>query len=383
MQQQRIYLDNAATTPVAKEVAEAMMPYITEQFGNPSSTHYYGRVARLAVENARKQVAQRLGAKASEIYFTSGGTESNNTAIHAAIFGLGCRHIISSPLEHHAILHTVEHYARRRHATLSHVALLADGHIDLSDLERQLQQCPVRCLVTLMHANSETGNITDIKAVGELCKKYDAIFHSDCVQTVGHYPIDLVELYIHFISASAHKFHGPKGTGILFMRSDLPTHALIYGGGQEREMRSGTENVTGIVGFSTALSLALDHYKEDSLTVGRLKKYFILRLKELGDVISFNGDCEGNSLYTVVNVSFARNEETEGLLFALDSKGICVSGGSACSAGSSSVSHVIKAMRRETAGIPIRFSFSRYNTIAEIDQLMVVLAELIEERQRA
>jgi cysteine desulfurase len=207
----RIYFDNAATTPLDKEVLDAMLPYMTTHFGNPSSIYSYGRETRLAIETARKTVAKLLNAHPGEIFFTSGGTESNNTAIFSAIRDLGCRHIISSPIEHHAVLHTVEHYGHNDDMSFSYVKLLPNGHVDLHDLEEQLSMQTKRCLVTLMHANNEIGNLLPIKAVGQLCNKYNAIFHSDCVQTVGHYPIDLRKIPIHFISASGHKFHGPKG----------------------------------------------------------------------------------------------------------------------------------------------------------------------------
>ena len=218
---QRIYFDNAATTPLDREVLEAMLPYMTDHFGNPSSIYSYGRETRLAIENARKSVAKILGVKPGAIFFTSGGTESNNTAIAASIRDLGCNHIITSPIEHHAVLHTVEHFAHDRNVTTSYVAIKEDGHVDLQNLQDQLEEFTAagkKCLVSLMHANNEIGVLLPIKKVGEICQKYGAIFHSDCVQTVGHYPINLSELYVHFISAASHKFHGPKGVGILYVK---------------------------------------------------------------------------------------------------------------------------------------------------------------------
>ncbi|HWJ92728.1 MAG TPA: aminotransferase class V-fold PLP-dependent enzyme, partial [Flavisolibacter sp.] len=236
-QDQRIYFDNAATTALDKEVLEAMLPYMTEHFGNPSSIYSYGRETRLAIENARKTVARALGVRPGSIFFTSGGTESNNTAIATSIRDLGCSHIITSPIEHHAVLHTVEHYGHSHDVSTSFVALKEDGHTDLKDLEEQLSDQLMKgkkCLVSLMHANNEIGVLLPIKKVGELCEKYGAIFHSDCVQTIGHYPVNLGELYIHFISAASHKFHGPKGVGILYVNENIQIRPFIFGGGQER-----------------------------------------------------------------------------------------------------------------------------------------------------
>src|SRR5688500_12302688 len=252
----RIYFDNAATTSLDKEVLEAMLPYMTSHFGNPSSIYSYGRETRLAIETARKTVAKLLNANPGEIFFTSGGTESNNTAIASSIRDLGCEHIITSPIEHHAVLHTVEHFDHTDTVSTSFVKILPDGHVDIQDLEQQLASIKKKCLVSLMHANNEIGNILDINTVGTLCKKYKAIFHSDCVQTVGHYPIDLRKTPVHFISAAGHKFHGPKGIGILYVNENVKIKPLIFGGGQERNLRAGTENLYGIIGFAKALEMA-------------------------------------------------------------------------------------------------------------------------------
>src|SRR6266496_3696062 len=276
----RIYFDNAATTPLDKEVLDAMLPYMTTHFGNPSSIYSYGRETRLAIETARKTVAKLLNAHPGEIFFTSGGTESNNTAILSAIRDLDCKHIITSPIEHHAVLHTVEHYDHTNEITSSYVKLSSDGHVDLQDLEEQLSSNENRCLVTLMHANNEVGNLLPMKAVGSLCNKYNAIFHSDCVQTVGHYPIDLRKIPIHFISGAGHKFHGPKGVGILYINDNIKIKPFIYGGGQERNMRAGTENLYGIVGFAKALELAMRDHKKDSSYIQSLKTYMIEQLRK-------------------------------------------------------------------------------------------------------
>jgi len=373
---ERIYFDNAATTALDKDVLEAMLPYMTTHFGNPSSIYSYGRETRLAVESARKTVARLLNAHPGEIFFTSGGTESNNTAIAAAVYDLGCKHIISSPIEHHAVLHTVEHYGRGD-VTLSFVKLLPSGHVDLDDLDEQLASQADRCLVTLMHANNEIGNLLDINSVGMLCKKYNAIFHSDCVQTVGHYPLDLRKTPVHFISGSGHKFHGPKGVGILYVNDNVKIHPFILGGSQERNMRAGTENVYGIVGFAKALEVAMDSYEKDSAYIQSLKTYMIEQLRRRIKCVSFNGDAEGKSLYTVLSASFPKTERSEMILFNLDINHICASGGSACTSGADQGSHVIHAINNNPNLVTVRFSFSKYNTKEEIDMVVDKVGELI------
>lgn len=373
---ERIYLDNAATTSLDKEVLEAMLPYMTTHFGNPSSVYSYGRETRLAVENARKSVAKLLGAHPGEIFFTSGGTEANNTAILAAVRDLGCKHIITSPIEHHAVLHTVSHYATDG-ISHSFVKLLPNGHVDLQSLEEQLAGAGSKCLVSLMHANNEVGNLLSINTVSALCKQYNAVFHSDCVQTVGHYPIDLSRIQVDFISAAGHKFHGPKGTGILYVNRELQVKPMIHGGGQERNMRAGTENIYGIVGFSKALELAMTHYEKDAAYIKSLKDYMAAQLVEKIPAVTFNGDYEGSSLYTVLNASFPQTERSEMLLFNLDINNICVSGGSACSSGANQGSHVINTISGDPGKVAIRFSFSKYNTKEEIDQVVGKLKELL------
>lgn len=374
---ERIYFDNAATTPLAREVLDAMMPYMTSHFGNPSSIYSYGRESRLAIENARKTVAKLLNAHPGEIFFTSGGTESNNTAVLSAIRDLGCRHVITSPIEHHAVLHTVEHYDRAGEVTSSYVKLLADGHVDLADLEQQLSSSRERCLVTLMHANNEIGNLLPIKAVGNLCNKYNAIFHSDCVQTVGHYPMDLRKIPVHFISAAGHKFHGPKGVGILYINDNIKVKPFIFGGGQERNMRAGTENLYGIVGFARALELAMAHHEKDSEYIQSLKAYMIEQLRVHIPGVQFNGDQQGKCLYTVLSVAFPKTEKSEMILFNLDMHNICVSGGSACSSGADIGSHVIRAINNNPHLVTVRFSFSKHNTTQEVDTVVSTLKDLI------
>ena len=374
---QRIYFDNAATTSLCPEVLKAMMPYLTEKFGNPSSIYSYGRETRMAIENARKSVAKILNAHPAEIFFTSGGTESSNTAIRAAVYDLGCKHIITSRIEHHATLHTVEYLNKHNNVKLSYVNLLPDGHVDLEDLEKLLAATEKRTLVTLMHANNEIGNLLNLDAVGELCKLYNAIFHSDTVQTVGHYPFDLRKTPVHFVTGAAHKFHGPKGVGILYINENVRIHPFIHGGGQERNMRAGTENLYGIVGFARALELATEKYESESAHIGTIKYYMHEQLKKHIPGVGFNGDVLGNSLYTVLNVSFPKTERSEMLLFNLDIHNICASGGSACTSGADQGSHVIRAINNNPNQIAVRFSFSAHNTKAEVDTVIQHLKELV------
>ena len=374
---QRIYLDNAATTSLDPRVLEAMMPYLTEKFGNPSSIYSYGRETRLAIEQARKTVAGILHAHPAEIFFTSGGTESSNTAINSAVRDLGCRHIISSPLEHHATLHTVEYLHKHNQARLSFVKVLPNGHIDMDSLDSLLSGSKEKTLVTLMHANNEIGNMLDLDAVAELCRQYDAIFHSDTVQTVGHFPFDLRNTPVHFITGASHKFHGPKGVGLLYVNEKIKIDPYIHGGSQERNMRAGTENLYGIVGFAKALELATAQHEQDSAYIGGLKKYMYEQLKLQIPQATFNGDPLGRSLYTVLSVGFPKTEKADMLLFNLDIHHICASGGSACTSGVEQGSHVIRALHSNADQVTVRFSFSKYNTKEEIDQAVSRLKEII------
>ena len=372
----RIYFDNAATTPLDAQVLAAMMPYLTTNFGNPSSIYSYGRESRLAIENARKTVAKILNAHPAEIFFTSGGTESSNTAITAAVRDLDCKRIITSPLEHHATLHTVE-YVHKTGIALDYVKVLPNGHVDMQDLEKLLAASKEKCLVTLMHANNEIGNIIDIHAVGNLCKKYSAVFHSDTVQTVGHFPFDLRNTPVHFITGAGHKFHGPKGVGILYINENVKINPFVHGGSQERNMRAGTENLYGIVGFAKALEMAAANYEQESAYIKSLKLYMKEQLENKLENISFNGDVFGNSLYTVLSVSFPKTEKSEMLLFNLDINNICASGGSACTSGADQGSHVIRAINNNPNQVTVRFSFSKQNTKEEIDIVVEKLKDMI------
>ncbi len=375
---ERIYLDNAATTPLDPQVLETMMPYFTSHFGNPSSIYSYGRESRMAIEKARKSVASLLGARNSEIFFTSGGTESSNTAILAAIRDLGCTRIISSRIEHHATLHTIEFLHKSGQVDLDYVELLPNGHINLAHLEQLLKGKTGKCLVTLMHANNEIGNLLNLQTVGELCEQSGAIFHSDTVQTVGHYPFNLHETPVHFITGAGHKFHGPKGVGLLYISDRVKIHPFIHGGSQERNMRAGTENVYGIVGFARALELAHENYSDQTAYISGLKQYMMDKLLQEIPETGFNGDTSGNSLYAVLSASFPKTDKSEMLLFNMDIHQVCASGGSACSSGASKGSHVIDALRQfNDDRVTVRFSFSKHNQKEEIDYTIDLLKKIL------
>jgi len=318
-----------------------------------------------------------LHAHPAEIFFTSGGTESSNTAIWASVKDLGCKHIISSPLEHHATLHAVENLYHSGEVALSSVKVLPDGHLDMDDLERLLATSEQKCLVTLMHANNEIGNLLDLNIAGNICKKYGAVFHSDTVQTVGHYPFDLKNTPVHFITGASHKFHGPKGVGLLYINENVKIKPLVHGGAQERNMRAGTENLYGIVGFAKALEKASANYDADCHYIKSLKFYMAEQLQQKLQGIAFNGDTFGQSLYSVLNVSFPKTEKSEMMLFNLDIHHICASGGSACTSGADQGSHVIRAFNNDPNKVAVRFSFSKHNTKEEIDEVINKLQHMI------
>ena len=376
----RIYLDNAATTPLDREVLEAMLPYLTDFHGNPSSIHTHGREVRAAIEKSRRTVATLLHTSPSEIFFTSGGTEADNTAICSCICTYSLTHAVTSRLEHHAVLHTLEDLANKGTIALSYVRTDNQGNVDLADLENLLKTNP-RSLVSLMHANNEIGNIIDIQAVAGICKAHGAFFHSDTVQTVGHYPHNLQETKVDFIVGAAHKFHGPKGVGFLYVNADTKIQPFIHGGAQERNMRGGTENVYGIVGLAKALEIAHRDYETDRNHILGLKNRMIGRLQAEIEDITFNGGCADLdcSLYTVLNVSLPPAGIGDMLLFNLDIEKISASGGSACSSGSETGSHVLQALNVSPGRANVRFSFSKHNTADEIDHVVNVLAGMYEK----
>lgn len=374
-----VYLDNAATTPIAPEVVEAMIPVLREGFGNPSSSHSFGRKTKALIETSRRSIAKQLNCKPSEIIFTSGGTEADNMALRAAVHELGVTQIITSALEHHAVGHTSEAIAEDSKVKISLVKVDPKGHVDLQDLERLLQRGE-KTIVSLMHANNEIATLLPIKRVSELCRKRGAYFHSDTVQTMGHYPFDLTQLDIDFITGAAHKFHGPKGIGFLYVNSRVKVGNLIYGGGQERGFRGGTENVYGIVGLAKAMDLAYDDVEGHRKYVQELKSYMIDQfIGYFGDNVGFHGETNPErSLYTVLNVCFPKTEKAGMLLFTLDLKGVAVSGGSACSSGAAKGSHVLEGIGADMTRPNARFSFSRYTTKEEIDYALEQVKSVFE-----
>lgn len=376
----QVYLDNAATTPLDKEVFEAMAPYMLEHFGNPSSIHTHGRQVRAAIEKARKTIANLLNTSPAEIFFTSGGTEADNAAIFGTVRSLGIKHAVSSPLEHHAVLHSLEALQKNGELELSFVQHDEKGGLDLEHLEQLLAERPLT-LVSIMHGNNEIGNINNIQVIGEICKKYGAIFHSDTVQTMGHYRHDLQQLPIHFLVGSAHKFHGPKGVGFIFTNAAIKVPPLIHGGAQERNMRGGTENVYGIIGLAKALEIAYRDMAEQQKYIQGLKDRLIQKLLENVPDVRFNGySAEADkSLYTVLNVSLPPSSINEMLLFNLDINKISVSGGSACTSGSNIGSHVLQAINSDPDRGAIRFSMSKYNTPEEIDYVVEKLAKMYKK----
>jgi cysteine desulfurase len=363
----RVYLDNAATTPIAPEVVDVMVEVMKNDFGNPSSTHFYGRQVKALIETSRRKIATYLNCSASEIIFTSGGTEADNMALFSAVHDLGVKRIISSTIEHHAVGHSVDALVKQNSIVFESVKLDSKGHVDLAYLELLLQN-NIPTLVSLMHANNEIATLLPLKEVSSLCKKYGAFFHSDTVQTMGHYSFDLVDLDIDFLTCAAHKFHGPKGVGFLYINKKNKVESLIHGGAQERGLRGGTENVYGIVGLAKAMDLAYEDLTQHQNHVQSLKTYMINELKTQFPSLSFHGETEpSKSLYTVLNVCFPKTDKGGMLLFTLDLKGVAVSGGSACSSGANKGSHVLEGIAADMTRPNARFSFSRYTTKEEID----------------
>ena len=363
----RVYLDNAATTPMAPEVIAAMVDVYQENFGNASSTHYFGRNSKALLENSRRSIARWLNCQSSELIFTSGGTEADNMALYAAVEKLGVKRIITTHIEHHAVGHTAESLHVKFGTIITYLSVDEKGNIDLNELSDLLADNTLT-LVSLMHANNEISTLISLKEIGLICRKYGAYFHSDTVQTMGHYSFDLNELDIDFITCAAHKFHGPKGVGFLYVNKATKVAPFIYGGAQERGLRGGTENIAGIVGLSKAFDLAYENLAAHQAHVQGLKSYMIEQLTATIPGISFHGETANDkSLYTVLNVCFPPTEKASMVLFTLDLKGIAVSGGSACSSGASTGSHVLSGIKADMTRPNVRFSFSHYTTKEEID----------------
>ena len=379
-----VYFDNAATTPIRAEVVDVMHEVLKDNFGNPSSTHAFGRSAKTQIETARKSIAKHFNAHPQEIIFTSGGTESDNMLVRCAVQDLGVETVITSKIEHHAILHAVEYLAERKLATVLYVKTDADGAVDYTDLAHLLAADDSKKLVSLMHINNEIGTILDLERVSNLCKTHDALFHTDAVQGVGHYAIDLEQIAVDFLSAAAHKFHGPKGIGFSFVRKNSGLQPFILGGSQERGLRAGTESVHNIVGMAKALEIAYAKLEEEQQYLKELKAHAIKQLTDAFPDIHFNGCCSDmeRSTFTLVNVALPISEEKASLLnFHLDLNGIACSKGSACQSGSAKGSHVLEevvpvALKNWPS---IRFSFSVFNTQDEVDYLVKTLATFAKE----
>jgi len=374
----KIYLDNAATTPLDPDVYAAMQPYLKEGFGNPSSTHSFGRESKSAIETARKKVATLLNATPAEIFFTSGGTEADNTTLTGLIRRYSIQHVITLPIEHHAVLHPLEYLESTGMIKIRFLDVDQEGNFDMDQMVKLLKSNK-NVLVSLMHANNEIGNLINLEEIGAVCKEYNALFHSDTVQTIGRYFFDLKKTPLNAILGSAHKFHGPKGIGFMYVNSKTKIPPYILGGGQEREMRAGTENVYGIVGLARAMEIAYDQYETNRKHIERLKLKMIDGLKKIIPGVQFNGRSGdiNNSLYSVLSTSLPSSEKNEMILFQLDLNGIAASGGSACGSGAQKGSHVINALKADPERTTIRFSFSKFNTADEIDYTLSKLKDIL------
>ena len=379
---QKVYLDNAATTQIRDEVIAKMQDALCI-YGNPSSTHSFGRTAKTGIEKARKTIAKYLNAQASEIIFTSGGTEADNMILRCAVRDLGVKTIITSKIEHHAVLHTAEELEKEFGIALWFVDLDADGNVEMNHLEALLKKDDSKKLVSLMHVNNEVGNLLDIDKVSDLCNENNALFHSDTVQSIGHFEWDLQKTKIDFLTAASHKFHGPKGIGFAFVRKNSGLKPFIFGGAQERGFRAGTESFHNIIGLEEAFIAAYDNIAEEKKYVSGLKEHAIHQIKKEIPEAKFNGlsGTLDKSTYTLVNVCLPFNKEKAlMLLFHLDLKGIACSKGSACQSGSAKGSHVLSELLSDEDVLKpsLRFSFSKYNTKEEIDYTVKVLKEFGE-----
>ena len=377
MSNKRVFLDNASTTPIAPEIIDMMSEMMKSHFANPSSVHSYGRESKIVVEGARKKIAELLNTSPGSIFFTSGGTEADNMAIKCAIHDHKITHAITSKISHHAVLFPLEDLEKEGLIKLSYVDIDKSGVISISHLKELLESNP-RTFVSIMHANNEIGTIQNIKEIGDICKKHNAIFHSDTVQTMAHFPFDMQKLNVDFMAASAHKFHGPKGVGFVYISENIRIKPLLRGGGQERNMRAGTENVYGIAALAMAMEMAYENLEEETNYIKGLKIYMMEKLQTELEDVQFYGKCTDmdNSLYTVLSCHFPETDIAEMLLFNLDILGVACSGGSACASGGSKGSHVLTEIVPESKRPGIRFSFSKYNTKEDIDFTIDKLKEL-------
>jgi cysteine desulfurase len=377
MSNKRVFLDNASTTPIAPEIIDMMSEMMKSHFANPSSVHSYGRESKIVVEGARKKIAELLNTSPGSIFFTSGGTEADNMAIKCAIHDHKITHAITSRLSHHAVLFPLEDLEKEGLIKLSYVDIDKSGVISMSHL-KELLSSNSRTFVSIMHANNEIGTIQDIKVIGDICKEHNAIFHSDTVQTMAHFPFDMQKLNVDFMAASAHKFHGPKGVGFVYISENIRIKPLLRGGGQERNMRAGTENIYGIAALAMAMEMAYKNLQEETDYIKGLKIYMIEKLQAELEDVQFYGKCTDmdNSLYTVLSCHFPETDIAEMLLFNLDILGVACSGGSACASGGSKGSHVLTEIVPESKRPGIRFSFSKYNTKEDIDFTIDKLKEL-------
>jgi cysteine desulfurase len=376
----RVYLDNASTTPMAPEIIEMMSEMMKTTYANPSSVHSFGRESKIVIENARKTIANILNTSPGSIFFTSGGTEADNMAIKCGIHDNDIKHAITSKLSHQAVLYPLEDLAAAGKIKLSYINIDENGVVSLSHLKELLKDNE-RTFVSIMHANNEIGTIQDINQIGDICKEYNAIFHSDTVQTIAHFPFNMQELNVDFMAASAHKFHGPKGVGFVYVSEDIQIKPLLRGGGQERNMRAGTENVYGISAMAMAMEMAYANLEKEVVYIKGLKQYMIEQLQSEIKDVQFYGKCTDldNSLYTIISCSFPETDMAEMLLFNLDIMGIACSGGSACSSGSSKGSHVLSSIAPDSKRPGVRFSFSKYNTKEEIDYVIEKLKDLFNQ----
>ena len=373
----KVYLDNASTTPMHMEIVELMTNMMRSNFANPSSVHSFGRESKIIVENARKSIAHLLNTSPGSIFFTSGGTEADNMAIQCAIHDYNITHVITSKISHYAVLYPLQALEKKGKIKISYVDIDLNGLVSLSHLTRLLENND-RSFVSIMHANNEIGTIQDLERIGLICKEYNAIFHSDTVQTIAHYPFNMQKLHVDFMAASAHKFHGPKGIGFIYISDKINIQPLLRGGRQERNMRAGTENVYGIAGLAMAMEIAYKNLEEDAKYIKEMKSYMIQKLQnEIHDVQFYakSNDVE-NSLYTILSCNFPETDIAEMLLFNLDILGVACSGGSACSSGINKGSHVLAEIAPDSKRPGIRFSFSKYNTKQEIDFVVAKLKEL-------